>query len=136
MVRFVLWLYGKPAWDMELEGELDKDFSNVLRNIGYMHKEWLHKVADIYDELIENGWEAYGTLYDIDFYKNISVEKAEEEFKKLGLEEYIDCIQQKMMMIKLNRCWFDSNIECDYVGKCKCYPWSKECKRIHFGELK
>lgn len=93
MVRFVLWLYGKPAWDMELERELDKDFSNMLRSVGDNRKEWLHKVADIYDKLINNGWEPYGTLYDIDFYKNISVEEAEEEFKKLGLEEYIDCIE-------------------------------------------
>jgi len=29
-------------------------------------------------------------------------------------------------------CWFDSNIKCEYANECKCYPWSKECKRIYF----
>ena len=94
MAEFWLFLYGKPAWDMELEKDLDKDFSNTLRNVGDWHKEWLYEAADIYDKLVENGWEPYGTLYDITFYKDISLEDAKKELKKIGLKDYIDNLQE------------------------------------------
>jgi len=94
MTEFWLFLYGKPAWDMELEKELDKKFSDILRETGDRHKEWLHEAANIYDKLFENGWTAHGTLYDIIFYKDISIDDAKKELMEIGLEEYIDNLEE------------------------------------------
>ena len=32
------------------------------------------------------GWEGYGLLYDVEFYKAVTLKDAEEELKGLGIE--------------------------------------------------
>ncbi len=85
--RLSLFLFGKPAWEIEdLEGDVD---FKTLEEIGAMGKE-LHErlqwVAKVAKELLNHGWDAYGTLYDIEFYKTISVESAKKELRELGLD--------------------------------------------------
>lgn len=85
--RIWIHLFGKPAWEIKgLEGEeLDEKFAEKLRETGERIKEWLDKVAEIHKKLVKAGWKAYGTLYDIDYCKEIPKSKAKKELKKLGL---------------------------------------------------
>jgi hypothetical protein len=39
---------------------------------------------------VKNGWQPYGTLYDINFAKDIDIKEAEHELKTLGLQDYIE----------------------------------------------
>jgi hypothetical protein len=45
--------------------------------------EWRAKVAR---ELLDHGWDEYGALYDINFYKQIPLEQAKKELKEMGLD--------------------------------------------------
>lgn len=92
MVELILHLFGKPAWELEeLEGNrLGEDFSEKLKALGDELKERLYSLADVHSVLVKNGWEARGGLYDIAYYKNISLKEAEKELKEIGLEDYIE----------------------------------------------
>lgn len=99
MIEIRIGLYGKPSWDMELEG---KDYldPNILRNQGITLKEHLHEVASIVEKLQSNDWqyvECYGAIYDVVFCKDISRDDAKKELKQLkigltsvNLEEFND----------------------------------------------
>jgi hypothetical protein len=85
--RFSLFLFGKPAWEIEdLEGELNFKTLEEIYALGKELNERLQWVARIARELLNHGWDAYGTLYDIDFYKLVPFEVAEKELKELGLD--------------------------------------------------
>jgi hypothetical protein len=86
--RICLYLFGKPAWELEgLEGEeLSAEFASKLEELGKDLNERLHYAAKVLRELTKHGWSAYGTLYDIDFTKEIPKEEAEKELKKLELD--------------------------------------------------
>ena len=77
-----------------LEGEIDMSIVDELKSTAKWHYEDLNKIADNVKVLLENGWEGYGGLYDIHFYKDISKEDAEKELKELGLEEYIEYLEE------------------------------------------
>jgi len=87
MSRFSLMLFGKPAWEIDgLEAEVD---FRTLENINILGKELqgrLHWVSAIGKEFLKRGWDAYGTLYDLDFYKSVPIETAKKELKELGLD--------------------------------------------------
>jgi len=80
-------LYGKPAWDLEIEVEFNAE---KIINMGKYLNEWLPKVVEIGKKLIDNGWEYYGGLYDVNFTKNITKEETKEELKKLNVD--LDCV--------------------------------------------
>jgi hypothetical protein len=83
-------LFGKPAWELDdLEGDLPEDCSGKLRQLGEELKARLNEVADVFDKLVKNGWQPYGTLYDINFVKDVTLKEAEKELRKLGLQDYI-----------------------------------------------
>ncbi len=85
--RFSLFLFGKPAWEIEeLEGELNFEVLEEIDALGKELYERLQWVARISRMLLNHGWEAYGTLYDIDFFKPVPAEAAEKELKELGLD--------------------------------------------------
>ncbi|RLE49301.1 MAG: hypothetical protein DRJ31_05495 [Candidatus Methanomethylicota archaeon] len=94
-VKISVFLFGKPAWELEdLEGnELPASYSQKLRELGKELDKRLQRIADIYDKLVANGWKPYGTLYDIDFFKEDikDANQAREELAKLNisLEEVI-----------------------------------------------
>lgn len=86
--RFSLYLFGKPAWEIEeLEGgEIDFKTLEKIDAVGKEIHERLQWVARIARELLNHGWDAYGTLYDIDFYKLIPAEAAKKELREMGLD--------------------------------------------------
>ena len=94
--RLSLWLFGKPAWEIEdLEGEVD---FRVLEKVQVLGKELqgrLHWVSIIGKELLRRGWDAYGTLYDIDFYKHVSIEDAKKDLKELGLDAEVVGLEEE-----------------------------------------
>ncbi len=88
MIELGLWLYGKPNWDLEIEGKTYLDPS-VLREHALLLKLHLERVASILDKLQKNGWkmkENYGALYALTLCKKTSKEKAEQELLKLEIE--------------------------------------------------
>jgi hypothetical protein len=80
-------LFGKPAWEIEgLEAEVDFRALEKINALGKELQGRLHWVSVIGKELLKRGWDAYGTLYDIDFYKPVPIETARKELKELGLD--------------------------------------------------
>ena len=86
MIEVNVWLYGKPAWDMPIEGQEDFDAEMFQEQADNLH-DWLYKVADIVEKLKAADWNCYGMLYDIGFSKEgIKTKKeAVKELKRLGI---------------------------------------------------
>jgi len=86
MINVNVWLYRKPAWDMDIEGE-EEIYPEMLKEQGNYLKKHLDKVADIVKKLKSAGWDCHGTLYDLDFLnKTIKTEEeAKQELKRLGI---------------------------------------------------
>ena len=62
MFEINIWLFGKPAWEMEIEGvEINPD---LLRIKAIELKERLETAADIIEKLQLAGYEVTGCLYD------------------------------------------------------------------------
>jgi hypothetical protein len=90
-VELVIHLFGKPSWELDdLEGDLPEGYSARLRVLGDELKRRLHDLAFVFDLLVKNGWQPYGTLYDINFLKDVNMKEAERELKTLGLQDYIE----------------------------------------------
>ena len=90
MINVGVHLYGKPAWDMNIEGEEDID-PDMLRTQGVYLREHLDNVARIVEKLNSTGWRCYGTLYSLEFSKEgISKGQAEKELKKLGVLDEVN----------------------------------------------
>jgi hypothetical protein len=90
-VELVIHLFGKPSWELEdLESDLPEGYSQKLRLLGDQLRKRLQDAAYVFDLLVKNGWQPHGTLYDINFLKDVSMKEAEKELKKLGLQHYIE----------------------------------------------
>ena len=99
MINVSLSLYGKPSWDMDIEG---KTYINpkIIRKQGDFLKEHLHEIAERLEKLQAAGWriaEGYGAIYSLELYKEITKEAAKKELKSLNInpkqvdmEEYQD----------------------------------------------
>lgn len=85
MVEFSLMLYYKPGPDMDIEGKENFD-PEILRRHGEYLKEDLAQMAEWLKKLREAGWSYSGGLYDVMCYKDISIEEAKKELKKLGID--------------------------------------------------
>lgn len=86
MVNLIIWLYGKPAWDLEIEGEENID-PNIFRKHGKYLKGHLSLVANTTEKLQKAGWSCCGTLYTLEFYKeNVTKKETKKELQKLGIE--------------------------------------------------
>ncbi|MFA4887359.1 MAG: hypothetical protein WC595_04050 [Candidatus Nanoarchaeia archaeon] len=94
MIKVSVTLYGKPCWEIKMEGEQMMD-SDVLRDHGdYLHQH-LYDVADIVDRFAHAEWEMEGTAYSLDFWKkNISLANAKKELKKLGINQKLVKIEE------------------------------------------
>jgi hypothetical protein len=88
LVTVSIFLFGKPAWEIErLEGSpVDLELLGEVASCGRDISARLARVAELGKKLVERGWEGVGLLYDIDFYKSVSLRDAEEELKVLGIE--------------------------------------------------
>jgi len=89
-IDLVVMLFGKPEWELSLRDFMDLDFADELREYADSLRNWLYRVADLHEKLLRNGWYAAGGMYDITYYKDVSMKEAERELKKLGLEDFID----------------------------------------------
>ncbi len=88
LVTVSVFLFGKPAWEIEgLEGSpVDLELLGAIAACGQELSRRLMRVAELGKKLVEKGWEGYGLLYDVEFYKGITLMDAEEELKALGIE--------------------------------------------------
>ena len=87
MINIDIGLYGKPSWDMDIEG---KDYiePKMIRKQGEFLKEHLHKVADMLEKLQSAGWivaEGYGAIYSLQLYKETTKVEAKKELKRLKI---------------------------------------------------
>ena len=88
LVSVSVFLFGKPAWEIErLEGSaIDLELLDEVAACGRELSMRLARAAELGKKLVERGWEGVGLLYDMDFYKSVSLREAEEEMKALGIE--------------------------------------------------
>lgn len=99
MTTIILFLYGKPSLDMDIEGKTYIN-PNIFRKRGEELKEHLRSVADSLEKLQAAGWkvsEGYGAIYALELYKEITKTEAKKELKRLkisleqvSLDEYED----------------------------------------------
>jgi hypothetical protein len=87
LVSVSVFLFGKPAWEIDrFEGSpVDLELLNEIASHGQALGAWLERAAEIGRRLLSGGWEGNGLLYDMEFYKEISLKDAEEELKALGI---------------------------------------------------
>ena len=88
LVTVSIFLFGKPAWEIEgLEGSpVGAELLDAITSCGEELERRLARAAELGRKLVVSGWEGYGLLYDIEFYKTSTLEDAEEEMKALGIE--------------------------------------------------
>ena len=88
LVTVSVFLFGKPAWEIEgLEGfPVDLELLSAIASCGQELSRRLTRVAELGKKLVLKGWEGYGLLYDVEFYKAVTLRDAEEELKGLGIE--------------------------------------------------
>jgi hypothetical protein len=88
LVTVSVFLFGKPAWEIDgLEGSpVDLELLEAIASCGEELGRRLARVAELGRRLVERGWEGYGLLYDVEFYKSLTLRDAEEELKALGIE--------------------------------------------------
>ena len=87
MIELNIWLYGKPSWDIEIEGKKFLD-PLVLKEHAFLMKEHLERAAEILSLLQNSGWklaESYGAIYSLTLYKNLNKKYAEQELQKFGI---------------------------------------------------
>ena len=88
MTEISIWLYGKPEWEIN---NLDEITGEQLKEHGKELMKRLSHIGDIVTKLEKNDWSRSAGLYDLFFYKDISVDKAKEELTNLGIDvEKID----------------------------------------------
>ena len=91
MIEIQLWLYGKPSWDLEIEGKKYID-PELIRNHASFLKTHLEKTAELLEKLQKAGWkvaESYGTIYALTLYKRTTKTKAQKELELLGIKDEV-----------------------------------------------
>ena len=91
-----IWLYGKPNWDLPIEGKKKFDPLIFRKHAVYM-KNHMDKVAYSVRKLQYNKWsamETYGAIYSIDLFKDTTIEQAKKEIKVLNIPKNIINIEE------------------------------------------
>ena len=86
MFEVNVWLFGKPAWELEIEKKVDV---KEIRAKGEELKIRLELAADILEKLEKAGWELSGTLYNVYCYspkKYKTEEECVKALKDLGID--------------------------------------------------
>jgi hypothetical protein len=88
LVIVSIFLFGKPAWEIDgLEGSpIDLELLTAIASCGQELSRRLTRAAELGKKLVMKGWEGNGLLYDVQFYKEVTLKDAEEELKALGIE--------------------------------------------------
>lgn len=83
-----VFLFGKPAWEIEgLEGSpIDIQMLASIADCGQELARRLQRASEIGRKLVAAGWEGIGLLYDMEFYKEVSIKEAEEAMRAMGIE--------------------------------------------------
>lgn len=84
MVEISIWLFGKPAWEMDIEGQ------EITSGVMFEEKakelyDRLVEVSVVVEKLLTKEWSISGALYDLYARKDISEEEAKKELKSLDL---------------------------------------------------
>jgi len=90
-----LWLFGKPEWELK---DINTATPDEIRQLGEELRERLRRVAEIMKILEKNGWiRGGGGLYEIFYYKDIGIEEAKEELRRLGIdpEKEVDLFEEE-----------------------------------------
>jgi hypothetical protein len=88
LVIVSVFLFGKPAWEIDrLEGSpVDLELLGKVASCGHELSRRLARAAEVGKRLLDGGWKGNGLVYDIEFYKAVSMRDAEDELKALGIE--------------------------------------------------
>jgi hypothetical protein len=88
IVTISVFLFGKPAWEIDrLEGSaVDLELLDEIAACGEELSGRLARAVELGKKLVGRGWEGVGLLYDVEFYKTISLKDAEEELKALAIQ--------------------------------------------------
>lgn len=89
MIEIHLWLYGKPSWDLEIEGKKHIDPGLLKAHVSFL-KAHLDKTAELLEKLQKAGWlvaESYGAIYSLTLYKRTTKIKAQKELIQLGIKQ-------------------------------------------------
>ncbi len=88
-VSMIIFLFGKPAWEIRsLEGgQLTPELIDQIRNAGNEIKNSLEQTADVLTKLLKNGWSGEGGLYDVNLYKDTTLEEVQRELTRLGIDQ-------------------------------------------------
>ena len=87
LVTVSVFLFGKPAWEIDiLEGaDVDVKLLNEVSACGEELFRRLKRASQMGKKLLDGGWDGCGLLYDIDFYKEISLKDAQKELEEMGI---------------------------------------------------
>jgi hypothetical protein len=84
--NIIIFLFGKPAWEMNLEGA-DADYE-MVEEIDKLSTELgvrLRETSRLVKKLLDYGWTGQGCLYDISLYKDQTLVETESELVRLGI---------------------------------------------------
>ena len=76
MIKIQVWLYGKPSWELPIEG-INSITPSVLRKRAKELSNHLLSVADLLEKLSNKGWKVSGEIYTLTFFKDKEVKKEE-----------------------------------------------------------
>lgn len=88
LVTVSVFLFGKPAWEIEdLEGSpVDLHLLGAVAARGEELSKRLARAAEVGRRLVAGGWEGYGLVYELEFYKGVTLREAEEEMRTMRIE--------------------------------------------------
>jgi hypothetical protein len=87
LVIVSVFLFGKPAWEIDgLEGSpVGLELLDAIESCGKDLGTRLVRAAELGRRLVGSGWEGYGLLYAVEFYKTTTLRGAQEELGSLGI---------------------------------------------------
>jgi hypothetical protein len=79
-------LFWKPGWELDIERDnIDMRAAEELERAAIVLWQRLHRASQITRNLLMNGWQGAGSAYDIDFTKDVAIDKARNELAALGI---------------------------------------------------
>ncbi len=83
MIEIWIHLFGKPEWEMNLEKAKAEDFEKLGNEL----QQRLGRISEVVAKLEKAQWDRSVGLYDIRYYKGISMQEARKELADLEISE-------------------------------------------------